>query len=1061
MIKTRAMASLMGGEQFHYAQEPLTFSVREIRMTLEPGEVREGAFTVYGPEGMSVNGFVSSTRLAMQCLSDTFAGSQDVIGYRFDAAAFGDGDILEGEFRIVSNQGEYAIPFSVTVCAPRLMSEAGPVENLLQFTNLAKSNWKEAVSLFYSPEFLSVFSEQEREEEALYRGLSAVQGNEQNVEEFLIAAGLKKAAEFLPEQKQIRLEWNRKTQEMVEYRIALIRNGWGYTRLTAETDGAFLQLLQPVISQEDFLAGAAQSGEAGFYSDTCEVKFCIDPERLHEGCNFGALTFHAPFGTFTVPVEVVCRTSPLPVSMRTKERSQLILRMMRYYEDFRSKKMKSREWLSQTGVVIERLRAVDPASVYPGLYQAHLLVTAGKNAEAMRELQRMALRDRARAEGQETQSSVAIRAAAEAFRLRESGWEGTHDAGIPGAESDPDNPADGSMASRAETMDRWLRKLLEENPVAYCYAQYITALCAPENSGAAARAVLAIEEQHKREPSNWRIAWLLLYLSDHYRKRPSVKWNMLREQFAYGCRSPLLYLEAYGLISINPAIAGRLEEFELQTLLYAAKKGMLTPAVMTQVNMLARSQRVFSGKLLRILTAGYALEELREETLESICALLIKGNVSDGRYFHWYQEGVEAQLRVTRLYEYYMLSLPEDFEGELPQSVLLYFCYQSTLPYDKNAYLYRYMHEHREQYGELYHYYEPEILRFTMLALDKGRTGRDLQYLYGTFLDERTVNAQNAAAAARAVFGCVIRTADFRAAQLILRYEKSSCEEVYPVENGICYLPVYGEEAAFFFADEAGNRYAESIPYTCEKMSRREELLRLLARFDTGIFGLDLYLSGLPGADYAVSAGNCARYLGLAESEKVSPAYRQILRLRLLHYYNDNDCIREMDAYLGRLTPANLRAPERGEIVRFLTLRGIYDKAMEWIRRYGTYGVDEGTLFRLCSRFLSREEPVEDEVLAGIVYQTFLLGKYDESLLSYLEYYFNGLTREMNEIRQAMRSFGMETSFLAGRMLRQMLYSGIVLPQQGEIAQEYRAGGADPELLSAVLAQSSHAYFAG
>ena len=63
----------------------------------------------------------------------------------------------------------------------------GDIKNLFHFANLAKTDWREAVDLFYSSEFISLFDGTEGSYESLYRGLSEIPGNEQNVEEFLIS----------------------------------------------------------------------------------------------------------------------------------------------------------------------------------------------------------------------------------------------------------------------------------------------------------------------------------------------------------------------------------------------------------------------------------------------------------------------------------------------------------------------------------------------------------------------------------------------------------------------------------------------------------------------------------------------------------------------------------------------------------------------------------------------------------------------------------------------------------------------------------------------------------
>ena len=70
-------------------------------------------------------------------------------------------------------------------------SSVGSIKNLFHFANLAKSNWAEAVNLFYSPEFESIFSGSDAQYADDYYGLSACNGSEQNMEEFQVGELLK------------------------------------------------------------------------------------------------------------------------------------------------------------------------------------------------------------------------------------------------------------------------------------------------------------------------------------------------------------------------------------------------------------------------------------------------------------------------------------------------------------------------------------------------------------------------------------------------------------------------------------------------------------------------------------------------------------------------------------------------------------------------------------------------------------------------------------------------------------------------------------------------------
>lgn len=59
--------------------------------------------------------------------------------------------------------------------------------------------------------------------------------------------------------------------------------------------------------------------------------------------------------------------------------------------------------------------------------------------------------------------------------------------------------------------------------------------------------------------------------------------------------------------------------------------------------------------------------------LQEVCSLLIKGSKTGPDAFTWYQMGVESHLRITNLYEYYMVSVDLDAVLELPKVILMYF----------------------------------------------------------------------------------------------------------------------------------------------------------------------------------------------------------------------------------------------------------------------------------------------------------------------------------------------------------------------------------------------------
>ena len=62
-----------------------------------------------------------------------------------------------------------------------------------------------------------------------------------------------------------------------------------------------------------------------------------------------------------------------------------------------------------------------------------------------------------------------------------------------------------------------------------------------------------------------------------------------------------------------------------------------------------------------------------------MCAVYIRGHRTDKEAFGWYEKGVELDAKITNLYEYFIYSLPEDYDKLLPRQILLYFEYHNTL----------------------------------------------------------------------------------------------------------------------------------------------------------------------------------------------------------------------------------------------------------------------------------------------------------------------------------------------------------------------------------------------
>ena len=130
----------------------LGFSCQNIEIDIKHNEVYEGHFRIYA-NNKNAECRIYSSDTRMQLVKLSFNGEVFLVEYRFDSNGIETGSHIKGEFTILSNYGEYTIPYSITVQKPQLHSSLGQIKNLFHFTNLAQANWQEAVELFYSPDF--------------------------------------------------------------------------------------------------------------------------------------------------------------------------------------------------------------------------------------------------------------------------------------------------------------------------------------------------------------------------------------------------------------------------------------------------------------------------------------------------------------------------------------------------------------------------------------------------------------------------------------------------------------------------------------------------------------------------------------------------------------------------------------------------------------------------------------------------------------------------------------------------------------------------------------------
>lgn len=420
---------------------------------------------------------------------------------------------------------------------------------------------------------------------------------------------------------------------------------------------------------------------------------------------------------------------------------------------------------------------------------------------------------------------------------------------------------------------------------------------------------------------------------------------------------------------------------------------------------------------------------------------------------------MEAQLRITNLYEHYMMSLDLDTSCKLPKQVLMYFSYQNHLNYEQAAYLYEYVLKNRDRLGDLYLTYQPRMEWFVMDQLRKEHINRHLAALYDRLLRPEMIDGQTAKSLSRLLFAHQIRVEDDRIRKVYVYQPHNLRPAEYPLSGGSAWVALYGNEYTIVFEDAWKNRFIRSVEYTLEKLMLPGKYLRLVSSRVSDSTELDLYLSENDREEIPDSGESLDRVLRVLQQPDVEPCVKRELYLKVLQYYYEKDNMEALDAYLKSIPGDELTMEERGTVMKYLVYRGNIDLAGQWLEKYGPYFVDVKVLVRLLGPLMERRSMIGEPLLTAAACYVFRRGKYDSTVLEYLTRYYEGMTKNMRDIWKAAKSFDVDCYKLSERMLVQMLYSGAFIGEKMEVFRYYVSQGAKPEVEEAFLAQCAFEYF--
>ena len=133
---------------FNEDASDIVFSDTHLVITVGEGEVYHGSFQIENRSGMSIRGLVYASSVRMRLKEQGFEGNPVTISFTYNASGLEPGNVENGKFTIICNNGEYTVRFSMVVERPYVITSYGKIQRLENFRDLAMKDYAEEYHSF-------------------------------------------------------------------------------------------------------------------------------------------------------------------------------------------------------------------------------------------------------------------------------------------------------------------------------------------------------------------------------------------------------------------------------------------------------------------------------------------------------------------------------------------------------------------------------------------------------------------------------------------------------------------------------------------------------------------------------------------------------------------------------------------------------------------------------------------------------------------------------------------------------------------------------------------------
>lgn len=557
-------------------------------------------------------------------------------------------------------------------------------------------------------------------------------------------------------------------------------------------------------------------------------------------------------------------------------------------------------------------------------------------------------------------------------------------------------------------------------------------------------------------PDSVLLFWVLLFLRDQYFDDSAGKLKDIKYWVLRGCSSPYLYIEAYYLISQDPYLIKELSVFELRILSWAVKEKALTKELAGAIFEAVDLAGGFDNRVYELLTAAYEICP-EAEYVGIICSYLIKGHKNDTCFHKWFELGIENKLRLTGLYESYLLTMDDRQISPVPKIIQMYFSFDNKLPYRKLAVLYNNIIAARETEPEVYHKYRKAMGRFAMDQAQLRHIDDNLAVLYEDMLELGFINEELSAAFSDIIYTHKLIVFDKRIVRAIIYQNEMKEPQIVPVTDQCAYFELFSNDYVILFEDSRGYRYVKSISYRLQRLMDAEKYLDRCISLspDRPQYIVSHFKHVRDYSDF--TKDDLKLFKPVFYSESFSDSYKAVMGYRILKYCQLHDYEDYVRPFLQSINFDTLQKDARKYLIDMLVSNRLYEKAYDMAMEYGIDMLAAASQVVLCENAL-KVQHVDDDFMVQLAISAFKTGKYSDLVLKYLCENYTGPTDELINLWHAADKFSISSMKLDERILEQGIYTQIEPEKISDIFMEYYKRAGNEKLILAYISLVAHGY---